>query len=138
VNTTLERAYKYWPVILDDSAARKYTSSILYHGYDFKDYEKIAALHKRYPDLPLWMTEVCHAYNAGTPKSMVLTPASCDAFLWNSARCRGTRKRGANAAFLGLHEAVCMAGGSVTDVVAVDEALMALAAADPRRSQVVE
>jgi glucosylceramidase len=69
---TRERAHKYWPVILDDPAARKYTSSILYHGYDFKDYDKIAALHKRYPDLPLWMTEVCHAYEAGTPKSMVL------------------------------------------------------------------
>ncbi|MFN7997127.1 MAG: glycoside hydrolase family 30 beta sandwich domain-containing protein [Bryobacteraceae bacterium] len=69
---TRERAGKYWPVILDDPGARKYTSSILYHGYDFKDYDKIAALHKRYPDLPLWMTEVCHAYEAGTPKTMVL------------------------------------------------------------------
>jgi glucosylceramidase len=69
---TRERAYKYWPVILDDPQARKYTAAILYHGYDFKDYDKIAALHKRYPDLPLWMTEVCHAYEAGTAKSMVL------------------------------------------------------------------
>ena len=66
------RAGKYWPVILDDPAARKYASAILYHGYDYKDYDKIAALHKRYPDLPLWMTEVCHAYEAGTPKSLPL------------------------------------------------------------------
>jgi len=66
------RAYKYWPVILDDPQARKYASGILYHGYDYKDYDKIAALHKRYPDLPLWMTEVCHAYEAGTPRTMVL------------------------------------------------------------------
>ena len=67
-----ERASKYWPLILDDPQARKYASAILYHGYDYKDYDKIAALHKRYPDLPLWMTEVCHAYEAGTPKTMVL------------------------------------------------------------------
>jgi glucosylceramidase len=67
-----ERAFKYWPVILDDVKARKFTSSILYHGYDFKDFDKISALHKKYPDLPLWMTEVCHAYEAGTPKTMVL------------------------------------------------------------------
>ena len=66
------RAGKYWPVILDDPAVRKYASAILYHGYDYKDYDKIAALHKRYPDLPLWMTEVCHAYEAGTPKSLPL------------------------------------------------------------------
>ena len=69
---TRARAFKYWPVILDDPQARKYAAAILYHGYDYKDYDKIAALHKRYPDLPLWMTEVCHAYEAGTPKSMVL------------------------------------------------------------------
>lgn len=69
---TRERAGKYWPVILDDPQARKYASGILYHGYDYKDYDKIAALHKRYPDLPLWMTEVCHAYEAGTPKTLPL------------------------------------------------------------------
>ncbi len=69
---TRERAYKYWPMILDDPQARKYAAAILYHGYDYKGYDKIAALHKRYPDLPIWMTEVCHAYGAGTPKSIVL------------------------------------------------------------------
>jgi glucosylceramidase len=66
------RAAKYWPVILDDPQARQYAAAILYHGYDYRDYDKITALHKRYPDLPLWMTEVCHAYGAGTPKSIPL------------------------------------------------------------------
>jgi glucosylceramidase len=69
---TRARASKYWPVILQDPQARKYAAAILYHGYDYKDYDKIAALHKRYPDLPLWMTEVCHAYGAGTPESIPL------------------------------------------------------------------
>ena len=27
------------------------------------------ALHRRYPELKLWMTEVCHAYETDTPRS---------------------------------------------------------------------
>jgi glucosylceramidase len=63
------------PVIiqsLDDPAARQYVSVAPYHGYDDKDWDKIVNLHRQYPDLPLWMTEVCYAYDAGTPKSMSL------------------------------------------------------------------
>jgi glucosylceramidase len=66
------RAYKNWPVILDDPQARKYAAAIVYHAYEFKEFEKIAELHRRYPDLPLWMTEVCHSYNTDTPRSAVL------------------------------------------------------------------
>ena len=61
------------PPLLDDPAARQYIASLPYHAYDWKNpqsYEEIAALHKRYPDLPLWMTEVCHAYEVGDPKTM--------------------------------------------------------------------
>src|SRR6266513_1873875 len=65
-------AYKNYPIVLDDPAARKYVAVVPYHGYDFKDFEKIAELHRRYPDLPLWMTEVCYAYEAGFPKSSPL------------------------------------------------------------------
>jgi len=65
-------AWKNYPIVLDDAAARKYVAVMPYHGYDFKNYDKIAELHKRYPDLPLWMTEVCYAYEAGTPRSMGL------------------------------------------------------------------
>lgn len=65
-------AYRNYPIVLDDPAARKFVAVMPYHGYDFKDYAKIADLHKRYPDLPLWMTEVCYAYEAGTPKSLSL------------------------------------------------------------------
>lgn len=65
-------AYKNYPVILDDPGTRKYVAVAPYHGYDFKDYSDIAKLHDRYPNIPLWMTEVCYAYEAGTPKSMPL------------------------------------------------------------------
>jgi glucosylceramidase len=64
-----EDASKGLPGILDDPAARKYVGGISYHGYEFKDYDKIAAIHDRYPDLPIWMTEVDHSYGTDTPRS---------------------------------------------------------------------
>jgi O-glycosyl hydrolase len=67
-----DEAYRNFPIVLDDPGARKYVAVAPYHGYDFKDYAKIAKLHEKYPDIPLWMTEVCYAYEAGTPKSFSL------------------------------------------------------------------
>jgi glucosylceramidase len=66
---TRDRAARFWPVILDDSKARKYVGAMAYHGYEYKDYDKLAALHHRYPDLKLWMAEICHAYETDTPRS---------------------------------------------------------------------
>ena len=67
-----EDAARNYPLVLNDPAARQYVSVVPYHGYDNKDWDKILDLHRQYPDLPLWMTEVCYAYDAGTPKSMPL------------------------------------------------------------------
>jgi len=67
-----DAAVRNYPIVLDDPAARKYVAAAPYHGYDFKDYAEIAKLHDKYPDVPLWMTEVCYAYEAGTPKSFSL------------------------------------------------------------------
>jgi glucosylceramidase len=67
-----ERAYEQWPVILDDPSAQRYVGAIAYHGYDFKGYDKIADLHRRYPDLNVWMTEVDHSYNTDTKLPAVL------------------------------------------------------------------
>jgi len=67
-----ERAFQDYPVILDDPAARKYAGAMAYHGYEFKDFDKLKTLHQRYPDLKLWMTEVDHSYNTDTPRSAVL------------------------------------------------------------------
>ncbi len=55
-----QEAGREYPTVLDDPGARKYVGSLAYHGYDFGNFSAIAGLHKRYPDLPLWMTEVCH------------------------------------------------------------------------------
>jgi glucosylceramidase len=67
-------AYRNYPTVLDDPEARKYVANLPYHGYRStpEDSRKILDLHTRYPDLPLWMTEVCHAYVAGTPETMKL------------------------------------------------------------------
>jgi glucosylceramidase len=58
--STREEAGKEYPTVLDDPGARKYVGSLAYHGYDFKNFDAIAELHRRYPDLPLWMTEICY------------------------------------------------------------------------------
>ena len=81
----LSRENAYWnaPTVLDDPGARRFMTALAFHGYD----EPVAdtpwaaamvALHERYPDLPLWMTEYCHAYQAGTPKSVKLPALDFD------------------------------------------------------------
>ena len=86
-NSTRAGARKNYPVVLDDPEARKYVTTLPYHGYDFaqlgkprketkppsrengydfSEFKNIAELHKMYPNLPLWMTEVCY-WKGGTP-----------------------------------------------------------------------
>jgi glucosylceramidase len=65
-------AVKNYPLLLEDAEARKYVANLPFHGYHQRDYAPMAELGRRYADLPLWMTEVCHAYAVGTPRSVVL------------------------------------------------------------------
>jgi RNA polymerase sigma-70 factor (ECF subfamily) len=58
--------------------------------------------------------------------------------LVDSARSRGYQKRGAGAAVVSLDEALAVADGRTPDILALDDALTALAAVDSRKSQVVE
>jgi len=67
-----ESAYANYPTVLDDPEARKYVPVLMYHGYRWVSSESITELRKRYPDLPLWQTEVCYSYDSGTPASMPL------------------------------------------------------------------
>jgi glucosylceramidase len=50
-----------FPVVLDDPEARQYIDSVPVHGYDWSEYAALTALHDRYPDVPIWMSEVCYA-----------------------------------------------------------------------------
>ena len=63
-------ASRNFPTILDDPEARQYVSAMLYHGYRLKEEELagLAALVRKYPELPLWQTEICHCYYSGTPR----------------------------------------------------------------------
>ena len=65
-------AAQRYPVVLDDPAARKFVSAVAYHGYDFKNFDKIAELERKYSSLPFWMDELCYAYEAGYPKEKKL------------------------------------------------------------------
>jgi glucosylceramidase len=48
-----------YPPILDDPGARRYIAVVPYHGYDWDNYDALAEMHARYPDIPIWMTELC-------------------------------------------------------------------------------
>jgi glucosylceramidase len=63
---------KNYETVLSDPATRRYVAALPYHGYDFKNFEVIANLHQKYPSLPLWMTEICWAYEAGAPSNVPL------------------------------------------------------------------
>lgn len=67
------QAYKYYPTVLNDPQARQYVRELPYHGYDHlkgpENFDQLAALHKAYPDLRLWMTEVCDMFEGGKPHS---------------------------------------------------------------------
>jgi glucosylceramidase len=52
-----------YPIVLDDAAARKYIAVVPYHGYDWRGYDELSALHARYPGIPIWMTELCCLYS---------------------------------------------------------------------------
>ena len=58
--------------------------------------------------------------------------------LVDAARSRGYQKRGGGAPIVSLDEALVVPEQPGHDLVALDDALMALAALDPRKSQVVE
>ncbi len=75
---TREAAGKSYPVLLDAPEARRCVAVMPYHGYDHTHFEAVAELHARYPELPLWMTELCHAYEAGTPRQMKLPRTDFD------------------------------------------------------------
>jgi RNA polymerase sigma factor (TIGR02999 family) len=58
--------------------------------------------------------------------------------LVDAARARGYQKRGGGAVVVSLEEALVLTAGPEGQLVALDEALTALAAVDRRKSQVVE
>ena len=76
-------AHQFVPAVLADKDAAKYSDVIAYHGYDCQlsvrdnpksncsaareNYALVADLRARFPSRPLWMTEICYAYNGDDP-----------------------------------------------------------------------
>jgi len=65
-------AYERYHEVLDDPSTRKLVSAVAYHGYDFKNYDKIAELERKYSEFPFWMDELCYAYEASYPTNKML------------------------------------------------------------------
>jgi glucosylceramidase len=53
-------ALQKFPPVLDDPEARKCIHSMTVHGYDWDKFSALAEMHNKYPDIPVWMTEVCY------------------------------------------------------------------------------
>ena len=50
-----------FPAVLDDPKVVKHISKLAFHGYDWNNFSSLTDLHNHYPDIPMWMTEVCYA-----------------------------------------------------------------------------
>ncbi len=62
-------ALEKFPDVLGDSLIRKQIHSLTVHGYDWDQFSSLTELHNRYPDIPIWQTEVCYARVNDTPSN---------------------------------------------------------------------
>lgn len=60
-------AMQKFPEVLKDPDVLKYVSSLTVHGYDWDKFSSLMELHNKFPDLPIWMTEVCYARVGNMP-----------------------------------------------------------------------
>ncbi len=60
-------ALKKFPDVLADPDIRKEINSLTVHGYDWNKFSSLTELHDKFPDLPIWQTEVCYARVGGKP-----------------------------------------------------------------------
>ncbi|PWT95848.1 MAG: hypothetical protein C5B52_16975 [Bacteroidetes bacterium] len=62
-------AMQKFPPALDDTALQKDIHSLTVHGYDWNQFSTLTDLHNRYPNLPIYQTEVCYAIPNNLPPS---------------------------------------------------------------------
>ncbi len=60
-------ALDLFPPILEDPEIRKNISSFTVHGYNWDNFEVLTETHNKYPEFPIWMTEVCYAPHCCIP-----------------------------------------------------------------------
>jgi glucosylceramidase len=56
-----------FPPVLNDPEVRKQISSLTVHGYEWDKFSDLTELHNKFPDIPIWMTEVCYVTGALFP-----------------------------------------------------------------------
>jgi glucosylceramidase len=56
-----------FPSVLSDPDIKKNVHSLTVHGYDWDKFSTVMELHNKFPDLPIWMTEVCYVTGALFP-----------------------------------------------------------------------
>lgn len=67
-----------FPLAMMDPDVAKNINSFTVHGYDWDKFSTLSDLHDKYPDIPIWMTEVCYVTGTlfppgGPAKSPVLS-----------------------------------------------------------------
>ena len=60
-------AIQKFPVVLGDPGVRNNINALTVHGYDWNKFSSLTDLHNKYPDLPIWQTEVCYALPNNVP-----------------------------------------------------------------------
>jgi glucosylceramidase len=49
-----------FPEVLDDPETSQHIDVLGVHGYEWGDFSSLTDLHDRYPDYPIWMSELCY------------------------------------------------------------------------------
>jgi len=62
-------ALEKFPAILSDPEIRNHIHAVTVHGYDWKDFAKLTEFHNKFPDIPVWMTEICYATMCCIPEN---------------------------------------------------------------------
>jgi glucosylceramidase len=67
---TRDEGLRKFPAVVADTLVKKQISTFTVHGYDFDDskFASLTRLHNLYPEIPIWMTEVCYAGKSLCPK----------------------------------------------------------------------
>jgi glucosylceramidase len=64
---TRPEALEKFPPVLEDPEVRKLISTMTSHGYDWDKQSSLMELHNKFPDIPIWQTEVCYGMDMCVP-----------------------------------------------------------------------
>lgn len=64
---------EYYPQLLEDKEIKKYIHSLTFHGYSWGTHNNLTLLHNKFPEFPIWQTEICYAL-VGNPTTWTNVP----------------------------------------------------------------